>query len=332
MKGKAIVFIKPHEVLLKEIFIPEIKDDEVLIEALFTGISPGTELRTLNGQEPNALTFPLIPGYSIVGRVIKRGKKLENLGSGTLVLLNGSCFVKQFSSKWGGHVSHAVCKSKDLIVIPDGINPSDATIIPMFAVSCHGVKRIMPRKEESAIIIGQGIIGQLAGYLLKRIGLKVAAVDLVKERLEISKKWGADWTINMADGKDKIKEIMPEGADIVVEASGVAANVELAGDMLKGRPYSCEDFSMPRLLLLASYSEKVCFNYSKFLLEKEPDIITSRGMGYTDQHKAIEILANNDLSYFITKKFNCENARDAYGQMASNKSSYLGAVFEWAMR
>jgi len=40
-----------------------LKDDEFLIETSFTGISPGTELRTLSGHEANALTFPLIPGY-----------------------------------------------------------------------------------------------------------------------------------------------------------------------------------------------------------------------------------------------------------------------------
>ena len=54
--------------------IPDPADDELVIETLFTCISPGTESRLLSARQGGLEQYPFIPGYANVGRVIGRGQ------------------------------------------------------------------------------------------------------------------------------------------------------------------------------------------------------------------------------------------------------------------
>ena len=76
IKAKTIVFDKPNSVVLGEIELQGCGDDEILAETIFSFVSPGTELRVLSGNQPNT-NFPLIPGYSWVGRVIEVGRNVK---------------------------------------------------------------------------------------------------------------------------------------------------------------------------------------------------------------------------------------------------------------
>ena len=76
MKAKAIVFDKPNSAVLQDIELEACGENEILAETIFSFVSPGTELRVLSGNQPD-MKFPLIPGYSWVGRVIEVGKNVK---------------------------------------------------------------------------------------------------------------------------------------------------------------------------------------------------------------------------------------------------------------
>ena len=54
MQSKAILFRDVNVVTVEPVTIPEPGPGEVLIETAFSVMSPGTELRCLAGQQPNA--------------------------------------------------------------------------------------------------------------------------------------------------------------------------------------------------------------------------------------------------------------------------------------
>ena len=70
VKARALVATAVHQVEVRDIELPRPERDDVLVQALYTCISPGTELRCLAGQQ-RGTTFPFIPGYAMVGKVIQ---------------------------------------------------------------------------------------------------------------------------------------------------------------------------------------------------------------------------------------------------------------------
>ncbi len=50
-----------------------------------------------------------------------------------------------------------------------------------------------------ALVIGQGMIGQLAAQHFRLRGAEVAVADLYLKRLELSRQSGADHTINCSE-------------------------------------------------------------------------------------------------------------------------------------
>jgi NADPH-dependent curcumin reductase CurA len=74
MIARAIVHEAPDQVSLREFELREPHGDEILIQTLYTCISPGTELRLLRSTPAG---MPFIAGYANVGRVIARGGKFQ---------------------------------------------------------------------------------------------------------------------------------------------------------------------------------------------------------------------------------------------------------------
>src|SRR5258706_13458539 len=102
-KASALVATAVHRVEVREIELPRPGSDEVLVEALYTCISPGTELRCLAGLQ-RGTTFPFIPGYAMVGRVARAGSH-AGVAEGTIAFLMGSEHGGGINLSWGGHMS-----------------------------------------------------------------------------------------------------------------------------------------------------------------------------------------------------------------------------------
>jgi 2-desacetyl-2-hydroxyethyl bacteriochlorophyllide A dehydrogenase len=103
-KMRAIVFTAPRKVELQTFDLVKPGPDEILVENIYTFVSPGTELRVLVGLGEAKQYFPFIPGYSSVGRVIEVGKDVRGFFVGDLV-----------SSMLGEAKSTMTCKTKPAV-------------------------------------------------------------------------------------------------------------------------------------------------------------------------------------------------------------------------
>ena len=79
--AKRVVFTAPGQVALEPFEPGEPDEGQILIETLYSAISPGTERAHLLA-EPNTVTrergFPFRPGYSNVGRIVRVGAAVKN--------------------------------------------------------------------------------------------------------------------------------------------------------------------------------------------------------------------------------------------------------------
>jgi threonine dehydrogenase-like Zn-dependent dehydrogenase len=117
--------------------------------------------------------------------------------------------------------------------VPDGVSDEHALLATdIMSTGFGALERANAAFGDSVAIFAQGPVGlcATAGARARGCGL-IIAVDAVPERLEMSKKFGANVTIN-AKEEDPIGKIMSltnqQGVDIAVEAVGTQATFESA--------------------------------------------------------------------------------------------------------
>lgn len=234
MIRRALYFAAARHVEVREEKIPEPGSDQVLVENLFSAISPGSELLIYRGQAPQEmatdltitalsgnLAFPLKYGYSAVGRVSRLGTMVEETWQGRLV----------FSLQ--PHQSHYVAKLSELYPIPETIAPEDALFLPTMETAVNLVMDGHPLIGESVVVLGQGIVGLLTTTLLSMFPLgRLVTLDRYPFRRKFSMIMGANESLDPLDPHEWIRlqeVLMPEqGADLVYELSGDPAALDLA--------------------------------------------------------------------------------------------------------
>ena len=218
MLCRKIVFKRAKEVAIEETDVPSPSSNQILVKSLVTLISTGTELTMLSGDFPKGSVwdritrYPLTPGYSNCGEVKDIGKRVSDLKVGDRVVSDAP------------HGEYALVKGDLAVKIPEGISDEEATFWNLSATVMNGVRLANIRLGESVVVVGAGILGQLACQYSRLCGgFPVMVVDLSEKRLEMAKKMGA--TATLQSGKDEVQDRISvltkgRGADVVFEVTG----------------------------------------------------------------------------------------------------------------
>ena len=174
-------------------------------------------------------------GYSLCGQIIELGEGVSGLEPGQTVACAG-----------GGYANHAteVVVPVNLVAqVPEGVDPAAASFATLGAIALQGIRVASPTIGESAVVIGLGILGQLACQLLGSGGCRVLGLDISAEAVQLSLSSGSASQAAVI-GSDSIDTITGsftrgDGADLVLICAGTASNdpIELAGKLCrkKGR-------------------------------------------------------------------------------------------------
>ncbi|WP_058867226.1 alcohol dehydrogenase catalytic domain-containing protein [Chloracidobacterium thermophilum] len=227
----AIVFHAPHEIGLQSIPLPPLTPTSVRVATKLTSISAGTERMTLEGRLPGMpqLRYPLIPGYENVGEVIEVGADVDpaQFQVGDRVFLPGTVRYEGFFSVFGGQVSESVNDVKRPIKLPAGISNETALLLALGATAHHGIRDLVaPGTRPSILVLGQGIVGQLAARMLTGSGAEVTIADTIPFRVGLGE---ADHFIVVNQETD----IPSDSFDVVVEATGNVGCFDTAVRALK---------------------------------------------------------------------------------------------------
>jgi 2-desacetyl-2-hydroxyethyl bacteriochlorophyllide A dehydrogenase len=223
--GKRVVFKEAGRVAIEEFSLRKPNPSEVIIETVCTLISPGTETAFLMALPNTPKRFPMYPGYSNAGVIASTGSKSSRLSVGDRVVSRKS------------HASYVIADETDVFKIPDGLSFEEASFFALGSISLQGVRKARIEIGESVVVLGQGLVGNLALQLARLSGgIPLIAVDIFDYRLKISKSCGADYAFN-PNKSDLIEEVMNvtdgKGADIVIEATGnpkaIPTALKLAG-------------------------------------------------------------------------------------------------------
>lgn len=211
------------------------------------------------------------PGHEGVGEVVESGS--QSFGSGQRVLMvpdRATC---------EGFADFQVVEEKFLLPIPDGILPQIAVLAQPLGTVVYAVKKCLPRETpETAVVLGQGMIGLCFTWLLKRVGVvRVVAADLEPSRRALARRFGADLVID--GGRESVAEAVLDftngnGAPLIIEAAGTDVTRLQAIDLVSSDGYICF-FGLPEK------DEMERFNFAKLFRTRA----TARSM-FNAQHEA----------------------------------------------
>jgi len=247
MNAKAIVFEATRKVQVREVELPALASEDVLVETEVSGVSVGTERWALEGLRQE-ITPPSVPGYMGVGRILEAGREAAARGyvAGRRVTFLASRFAGEMDGKsWmGAHVSHAVVRTIEdadeaewfkACMLPEACDPMDASLIGLCAVSMRGIELAGVPAGARVLVVGLGILGQYAAQVCRLKGARVAAADVVASRLEIARKTGTEWIVNAGTESlaDRAAEIAPGGFDVIIDTSSIPEVVRGLFPLLK---------------------------------------------------------------------------------------------------
>lgn len=123
---------------------------------------------------------PLPLGYCNAGEVIGVGREVTQFAIGDRVVSNG-------------HHAEVVCIPKNLVAkIPENVSYEHAAFTVIGAIGLQGIRLIAPTFGETVVVTGLGLIGLIAGQILKANGCNVIGFDFDKQKVDLAKEAGMD--------------------------------------------------------------------------------------------------------------------------------------------
>jgi L-iditol 2-dehydrogenase len=118
--------------------------------------------------------------------------------------------------------------------LPDDVSFEQAAMVEPCAIAVHAVERTPVHLNDTAVVVGTGMIGLLVIQALRAAGCgKIIAVDIEPEKLELARKLGADYAFNSKTENvvEWVKSLTHSlGADIAFEVVGITAAIQTALD------------------------------------------------------------------------------------------------------
>jgi 2-desacetyl-2-hydroxyethyl bacteriochlorophyllide A dehydrogenase len=214
---------------------------DVVVRALYSGVSRGTESLVFLGRVPPSeyqrmrapfqageLPGPVKYGYSSVGVVERGPSDLE--GREVFVLFP--------------HQSRYVVPADQVHVLPPGVAAARGVLAANMETAINGVWDADPKPDDRVTVIGAGAVGCLVAHVAKRvIGCEVELVDIDPARESIARALGVRYAT---------PEQASTGATVIVHASGSPGGLERAlaiaafeGMIVEMSWYGCQPVTLP---------------------------------------------------------------------------------------
>jgi threonine dehydrogenase-like Zn-dependent dehydrogenase len=197
--------------------LPAPSPDDVVVRALYSGISRGTEALVFQGRVPPSeyrrmrapfqagdFPAPVKYGYASVGYVEHGPRDLRNR----------SVFVLH------PHQTRYVVPAQSVHILPETVPPARAVLAANLETAVNGLWDARPHVGGRIVIIGAGAVGSLIAWLAGRMpGCDVELVDVNPARAAIAQALGVRFAT---------PERISDAADVVFHASGSPAGLETA--------------------------------------------------------------------------------------------------------
>ena len=325
---KAIVIPEPNKIEIREITMPELKENEALLKVKYVGIC-GADVASFTGNQPFT-TYPRIPGHEFSAEIVSIPENDKGLKVGDIVTCNPyfNC-TECYSCKRGfvncctdnqtmgvqrdGAFCEYIAMPVERIYAGKGLTAEELSLIEPFSISQHAISRAEIKETDNVLVIGAGPIGLFALLAAKQKCNKIVVADILDNRLQLATEYGADAVVNTKE--KSLEEFTNEftdgnGFDVCIEACGAP---ETFLGCIENAAFAAN------IILIGNGKRETNFNHS-ILLKKELNIHGSRNALKDDFLNNIDLVASKkaDVMKMVSGVYDMENALDAFRALANN--------------
>ncbi len=366
---------KTGDMAVEDVPPPSLKADGVLVANVASLVSAGTEkavieLAKMNplmkararpdlvkkvlgkaGQEGllatarivmNLVSAPLPLGYSCAGIVTQAGGRVSDIAPGQRVACAGL--------NYANHAEVVYIPRNLMVPIPDNVSFEEAAFVTVGAIALHGVRQANLTLGESVVVVGMGLVGQIAAQICAASGCRVFCIDLDPSKVVLAKTLGADDGASGGDTASLKAAVMAftnnRGADAVLITAGTksSAPIELAPELSRDRA---------RVVAIGDVGHNVP---RRAYYEKEIDLRQSRSygpgrydpnyeerghdypMGYVrwtenrNMESFLDLISRGKIQIkpLLTHRFDIAEAQSAYDLLlGETKEPYIGILLDY---
>lgn len=307
----AVVLEKPQRLVLSVLPLPEIGEDEVVVDTEWSGISTGTERLLWSGRMPTfpGMGYPLVPGYESVGRVTDVGAGAgADKKVGDRVFVPGAKCFGEIKGLFGGAASRLVVPAARAWRFDDALGER-GVLFALAATAYHAIAAEGARRPD--LIVGHGVLGRLMARLTL---LQDGDPPVV-------------WESN------SVRALDAEGYDVIDPASDRRRNYQsiydVSGDAGLLNTLISHLAPQGEVVLAGFYSEPLSFAFPPAFM-KEARIRVAAEWREADMHAVRKLVEAGDLSLggLITHRTDAADASAAYST-AFNDPHCLKMILDW---
>ena len=255
---KALVLKEYKKFVYEDAPEPVIGADDVLIRVKACGIC-GSDVHGMDGSTGRRIP-PIIMGHEASGVIVKVGADVQEFAVGERVTFDstvycGKChFCRQGQinlcdnrrvlgvscqeyRQHGAFAEYVAAPQHILYKLPEGLSFARAAMVEALSIAFHAVKLTPITLNDTAVVVGAGMIGLLVVQTLRLAGCgQVMAVDIDPRKLDLASQFGADQVFR-ADQVNIQSEVAKltqgRGAEIALEVVGNTQALHTAVAALK---------------------------------------------------------------------------------------------------
>lgn len=334
------------KMILKEIPIPEIKENEVLVHLEYVGICGSDVHYFHNGKvgiyEVN-LEEDYMLGHECAGVIENVGSDVKSLKVGDRVALEPGITCGKCEFCKSGHYN--LCPDVRFLAtppvpgcyeeyinfpedmcfkLPDNVSTEEGALIEPLSVGFHAANQGEVKVGDTVVILGTGCIGLVTLLASKAHGAgTIIAADLIDEKLKKAKELGATYVINSgkSDVLEEIKKLTNgRGADVVFETAGSPVTIAQT-------PFIVRRGGTITLVGISSKAE-ITYNFGQ-IMDKEARIMSV--FRYCNIYpKAIAAVSSGTINVkqIVTHRFELDQIQEAFDEAVNNKTDLVKAIIK----
>ena len=345
MKNEALYITDIRKMELREIAMPTLEPDRVLIKTRHVGIC-GSDLHFFDDAKPKFKArpweLPIVVGHEAAGEVVEVGSMVTDLKVGDLVAVEPGvpcgkcdycmkgqynlCRKMQFISSppnIGAFRRYFDHPASLCFKLPDNVSTVEGALVEPLAVGLHACELADVKLGNTVVVFGSGCIGLVGMMAAKARGAStVIVIDIFDKRLEKARELGADYVINSSreDPVETVRRILGDGPDIILECAGAPVIVEQCMFMAKADTM---------IAFVSSMSGEYRYPSRATVLKEVRTVTVFR---YRNQYPvALRAISSGiiNIKAIASHFFKFEDGQYAFEQALNNKQDVIKGVIEF---
>jgi D-arabinose 1-dehydrogenase-like Zn-dependent alcohol dehydrogenase len=322
----------PQPLVLRDVPTPQIAADEVLVRTFACGIC-GTDLHILEGHG-YVPRLPHILGHEPAGVVAEVGAAVRNVVPGdrivpSLFFTCNECYYCRVGRDQqcaqlrgvlgvlspGAFAEYFKVPAQNVFCLPQDISfEAGGLIADAVVTAVHAAKRGILIPGSKTLVIGVGGVGLCLIQVLVAAGLRVAAVDLDKAKLDAASDYGAHAVF-------RAEEMLAE-ARKWAGVDGVPCVFDCVGSEQSLDNACCAVMNGGRVVVIGEQGG-ACSITSTLIAQRELEIVGSRNGTRQDMVEAIRLVASGSVRPPVAALYRLDEINDAIQRV---RSGVIGRV------